>query len=245
MTKTNDLLYAIGDVHGRSDLLSKLLGRIAADATDRGIVRPRLIMLGDLGDRGHDSRGVYDLLSSPAFISQFEARFILGNHDAWLLEAIRRGRDNFWLRNGGPGEWLRNGGAELVESYGYDFRRSPALVIPEFAATFPSAHRAVLESASLYVEEDGYLFVHAGVDPSAPLDRDPDALLWIRESFLVARETGPFTVVHGHTPFQKVTVETNRIGVDTGCGHGPGRPLSAVGLAPGGGPPVVILDSSS
>lgn len=243
MPERDVILYAVGDVHGRPDLLRGLLDRISEDAAARGTGRPRLILLGDLGDRGPDSKGVLDLLSSREFAARFDARLVLGNHDAWLLEALKRGRgDAYWLRNGGPDEWLRNGGAELVESYGFDFRRSPALVLPEFVAAFPAEHRRTLESAELFIEEAGYLFVHAGVDPDAPLEREPDVLLWIRHAFLKATETGPLTVVHGHTPAPEVTVRPNRIGVDTGCGHDFGRHLSAVGLRPGGGPPAVILN---
>jgi serine/threonine protein phosphatase 1 len=228
------MIYAIGDIHGEIGHLDRLLGRILEDACASGVGRPRVITLGDIGDRGSDTRAVYDRLSSGQFSEAFDATLILGNHERMLIDTEHD------LSSAMP--WLENGGAELVESYGFDFRRSPSLVLPEFYTAFPAAHRALLARMRLWHQEDGYLFVHAGINPLRPQDRDPAHLLWIREPFLSSAIDYGFVVVHGHTPSSSVAVRFNRIGVDTGCGHGNDAVLSAVVLE-AGGPPLRVLDS--
>jgi serine/threonine protein phosphatase 1 len=216
-------VYAIGDIHGEIHLLNRLLGRVVEDARACGVSgRPRLVFLGDYGDRGVNSKAVYDKLSSPAFAEEFDAVFVKGNHEQMLVDAERDPSTSML--------WLNNGGAEFVESYGFAFRRAPSDVLPEFFSAFPPAHRAFLARMRPWHQEGGYLFVHAGIDPLRPSNRDPDVLMWMREPFLSCTEDYGFKVVHGHTPAPSVVIRANRIGVDTGCGHHPSDPLSAVAL---------------
>ena len=230
------MLYAVGDIHGQPSHLVRLMLRIREDAARHGVRRPiRVVFLGDYGDRGPDSRKVFDLLTSAAFLEGLSPKFLRGNHEEWLRSALAKGP--FDLMG-----WLHNGGAEFVESYGFDFRRAAHEVIAEFRQAFPSRHQDFLDGLALYHEEDGYLFVHAGIDPAHPTARHPAVLTWAREPFLSCGDAWPFVVVHGHSMTPEVVVRPNRIGIDTGCGHGPDRPLSAVALE-GVGIPPRILDS--
>lgn len=208
------VVYAVGDVHGRDDLLADLHERIRADAGARAASRRVLIHLGDYVDRGPASRQVVERLAGGT-LPGFEAISLKGNHEAFLL-AFLRGRD-------AAEGWLANGGAATLASYDVappdpwddeDVDRARA----QFAAALPDRHRDFLAGAGLLHQEGDYLFVHAGIRPWAPLDRQVEAdLLWIRDPFL--NWTKPFgpVVVHGHTITRAPDVRPNRIGVDTGA----------------------------
>jgi serine/threonine protein phosphatase 1 len=215
------LLYAVGDIHGRSDLLADLLAKIAADAADAadaaesGLARRTLVFLGDYVDRGPDSRGVVETLIS-SLPQGFDAYVLKGNHEAMLLD---------FLRNPSYLElWLANGGDATLRSYGVNVdglhrKRAPAETWREaFAAALPYSHRRFLEDLNLMVSFGDYLFVHAGVKPGVPLDaQDPGDLVWIRDEFLHSKETFGKMVVHGHTPVHAAEVCDNRIDIDTGA----------------------------
>jgi len=222
-------VYAVGDVHGCPHMLGRLLGMVLADAARLGVERPRLGFVGDFVDRGPDSRGVLDILCSPWISGRFDWFAVRGNHEQWMLDALSGAVD--------PLPWLRNGGAETVESYGVRLGGSGAdRAISRFAAALPDRHRAFLDSLPLAVAEGELLFVHAGVDPLLPLDRQkPESLLWIRTPFLEHAGSFGARIVHGHSPSRGMAVEAlpNRIGVDTGCGF-PGGRLSAAAIAPSG-----------
>ena len=220
------MLYAIGDIHGEIAPLRRLLGRIESDASARGITRPRLVLLGDFGDRGPDSKAVYDLLSSPDFNVRFDPVFIRGNHEIMLINA----ENDFSRAN----HWFKNGGSSFLASYGYDSSGFSESVLSRFFAEFPDQHRILLARTRLWHEESGFLFVHAGIDPSDPLSRDPAVLTWIREEFLDEEINYAATVVHGHTPSPTVEMQAGRIGVDTGSGYGDGFSLSVAILEPFG-----------
>ncbi len=230
------MIYAIGDIHGQRDHLERLIGRITKDAAARNIGRPRLVFLGDYGDRGTESKGVYDYISSEIFLATFNVTFIMGNHEHMLLAAEQSPHN--------ATRWLTNGGAEFIESYGFRFGRASSAMLPEFFAAFPTQHRIFLERTRLWHAEAGYLFVHAGIDPAHPNARDPDTLLWIREPFLSCVDDWTVTVVHGHTANPSVVVLPNRIGVDTGCGLRPNNALSAVVLGTMGDPLRIISSSA-
>ena len=209
------LLYALGDIHGRSDLLADLLTAIEADAAESGLARRTLVFLGDYVDRGPDSRGVVEMLIS-SLPQGFDAYFLKGNHEAMLFDFLR---DPSRLD-----PWLANGGDATLRSYGVDVdglhrQRTAAETWREaFAATLPFGHRRFLEDLNLMVSFGDYLFVHAGVKPGVPLDaQDPDDLVWIRGEFLHSKETFGKMVVHGHTPVQAAEVCNNRIDIDTGA----------------------------
>jgi serine/threonine protein phosphatase 1 len=209
-------LYAIGDVHGRRDLLDDMLGRIRADLRRRPHRRPRVVMLGDYVDRGPDSRGVIETLVGLA-ASDLPASFLLGNHDDYVRAYLR---DPDWPDR--ADHWLNAslGGAATLASYGVGGDRlAPAEAVHQaFGATFPPAHLAFLDACRLWLRVGGYLFVHAGIRPGAPLEaQDPDDLIWIREPFLSSTRDFGFKVVHGHTIVPAVEHHPNRIAVDTGA----------------------------
>lgn len=131
------MLYAIGDIHGELGHLERPIKRIETDAGRHGIDRPRLVF----GDRGSNSKGIYNYLGSPCFVAGFDAVFLRGNHEQMLLAAEHAPSSAIL--------WLTNGGAELVESYGFTFRRAPATVMPEFFASFPEDHRVIVARTRL------------------------------------------------------------------------------------------------
>ncbi|HUD51417.1 MAG TPA: metallophosphoesterase family protein [Parvibaculum sp.] len=208
-------LYAIGDIHGRDDLLGGLLARIEADARTRPPARNILIYLGDYIDRGLQSRQVLDRLTTRP-LAGFEAVHLKGNHEAAMLEFLRDA--NFGRT------WKYYGGLETLHSYGIteltlsddpsDFERARA----RLERTMPLAHRRFLDSLQLSVEFGDYFFVHAGVAPGVRLDRQvEDDMLWIRDKFLQSDAWFGKIVVHGHTPKERPVFKDNRIGIDTGA----------------------------
>jgi serine/threonine protein phosphatase 1 len=210
------LVYAIGDIHGRADLLASLLAQIEADAAGSvGAERKTLVFVGDYIDRGPDSRLVVDLLLG-ALPRGFDAHFLKGNHEAILLDFLR---DSSWL-----GQWLANGAAATFESYGVEVAglvragAEPETWQMALLDALPEEHRRFFEQLELMVALGDYLFVHAGVRPGVPLDaQHPRDLVWIRGEFLRSQENFGKVVVHGHTPTAAVEMRENRIGIDTGA----------------------------
>jgi serine/threonine protein phosphatase 1 len=225
----DELIYAVGDIHGRSDLLAKLLLQIEVDAATRPVAKKRLVFLGDYVDRGPDSRGVVDILLHhlPA---GFSAHFLKGNHEALLL-AFLADAERLDL-------WRINGGEATMASYGVDVGKLETTDAPgeawreAFASALPLAHLDFFRNLELQISAADYLFVHAGVRPGIPLDAQHEAdLIWIRGEFLDSSEPFGKIVVHGHTPEREPVVRPNRIGIDTGAVYG-GR-LTALRLQDG------------
>ena len=212
----NTRLYAIGDVHGRLDLLRELRATIRADA-ERGLGLTKIVHLGDYVDRGLESRGVLDALCSEP-LAGFESVFLMGNHDEMMLRFLTD-------PSVGP-NWFFNGGDATLYSYGIDSEPAPGEGSParfarlsrELNERLPDAHQAFLRSLRLAHVEGDYYFVHAGVRPGVPLARQSDEdLLWIRDEFLSSKMNFGKIVVHGHTPTIDADVRSNRIGIDTGA----------------------------
>jgi serine/threonine protein phosphatase 1 len=210
------LLYAIGDIHGRADLLAALLEQIETDAAETsGAGKRTLVFLGDYIDRGPDSRRVVEMLLT-ALPAGFEACFLKGNHEAIMLDFLR---DPACL-----GQWLVNGAAETLQSYGLDIDAlvregaEPETWRQDFLAALPEEHRQFFASLELVVSIGDYLFVHAGLRPGVPLEtqRHQD-LVWIRGEFLDSEQNFGKLVVHGHTPTALPETRKNRIGIDTGA----------------------------
>lgn len=238
------LLYAVGDVHGRLDLLDGLVERMTEDFRALGRQdRPVLIMLGDYIDRGPRSAAVIDRLielSQQSAEGRFEFRALMGNHEETLLHFL----DDPMA---GP-SWVEYGGGETLASYGV--RRPVGRAEPEaweqarqaFRAAFPPSHEAFLRRLELMVVYGDHVFVHAGVRPGVPLERQVAAdLLWIRNEFLDNPHGLDATVVHGHTPVEEVFIGRQRINVDTGA-YATGV-LTAVRLD--GGAPKIIQFSKA
>ncbi len=228
-------IYAIGDIHGRMDLLDRLLQDIAADAAyapyeaaasneadasneESPPKRIVIVFMGDLIDRGPDSKGVVERISAgaPAEGPLAKAQFISlrGNHEDYIIQFLA----DFSV----AAAWLRNGGLEAIRSYvgqlpdGF-IADYPALQRLLYRAMPPSHLRFFARMPVKHVEGD-YLFVHAGIRPGIPLERqDSFDMMWIREPFLSNTEPLPKMVVHGHTLVEAPEIRPNRIAIDTGA----------------------------
>jgi serine/threonine protein phosphatase 1 len=223
-------VYAIGDIHGRDDLLAELRRLIEIDAGARGMDRRVIVHVGDYVDRGPHSRTVLDqLIGAP--LAGFQSVHLKGNHEDMMLR---------FLADPGEGAlWLLNGGDATLQSYGIaadtPVLRGPALgkLHRALIRRLPRAHLAFLEGLALDHREGDYLFVHAGIRPGLALDRQaPEDQLWIREPFLGWTGDHGVVVVHGHTPAPEPEIRANRIGIDTGAFYS-GR-LTCVVLEGGG-----------
>ncbi len=204
------LVYAVGDVHGRLDLLLRLHRMILEDAAKRTQRRRYIVFLGDYLDRGPDPAGVIDFLTRTAAVDDgFERVFLMGNHDACAVDFMEGRDDGLW--------WINNlGGAQTLLSY----TLAPGTCTGcRLRLAMPEHHRAFLHALELHHVIDGFLFVHAGIRPGVALhDQDPEDLLWIREEFLDSPEDHGWLVVHGHTiSWSGPDIRTNRIGIDTGA----------------------------
>jgi len=208
-------LYAIGDIHGRLDLLTGLAGQIEREMGAAPGLRHRLILLGDYIDRGPESSGVIDWIIEH---SKADERIIplAGNHEDSMLRFLEDIRV-------GP-SWLYYGGRETLESYGIevgDDERSPHVLRrlqSELNVALPRAHLDFLRGLKCAHAEGDYLFAHAGVRPNIALDaQSREDLLWVRDDFLNSPLDHGKVVVHGHTISPTPEIRQNRIGIDTGA----------------------------
>ena len=219
--------YAIGDIHGQLELLHRAHARIAADQARQG--PGTTVHVGDLVDRGPDSRGVIEHLRSGIAAGQ-DWVVLKGNHDRMFAGFLRDVR----YREPGLREDLsylhyKIGGGTTLGSYGVANAadRPIAPVHAEAVAAVPQAHRNFLEACPVLFRRDGAVFVHAGIRPGVPLDRqDETDLLWIRGGFLDDRRDHGALIVHGHTALDRATLYPNRLNLDSGAAYG--GPLSAV-----------------
>lgn len=201
------LTYAIGDVHGRSDLLQAMIAFIETDATRRGRL-PRIVFLGDIVDRGPDNRGCLDIVGR-VLTNHPRSAFLRGNHDVWFLQFLEG--DTRELRT-----WFHNGGRQTLDSY-CDLDVDPS---PQFILKQHPDHQHLLRQSILVVDENPFLFAHAGIRPSAPIgEQARKDLLWIREPFLDHHGRLDRVVVHGHAVMGggRPVVTENRISMDTGA----------------------------
>lgn len=212
----DSVVYAIGDIHGRADLLAPLLLDIEADLERSGASRRVVIFLGDYVDRGPASNQVLDLLATFAQAASAETRFIRGNHEDCLLAFMRE-------PGTGPG-WCEFGGRETLRSYGVTppARRDGARVWADAAnalrLALPSHHLAFLSDLEPWVEVGDYFFTHAGARPGVALsDQSDHDLMWIRGDFLDGETRFERVIVHGHTPEPAVVADHRRFGLDTGA----------------------------
>ena len=204
-------VYAIGDIHGRYDLLIRLLDLISSDLNSAPAAAVRLVFLGDYIDRGPDSCSVLQHLMH-LLPRKFNTDFLMGNHERMLLDALDDGAK--------VAIWLANGGAATYNSYRSFIHASGSIVAtrPERTLELPENHHRFLRELRLLVQYGDYLFVHAGIRPGIALQNQaPDDLLWIREPFLSHRGSHGVVVVHGHTPADAPEFRGNRIGIDTGA----------------------------
>lgn len=223
--------YAIGDIHGYLDKLKTIHQLIEQDRAQTGDFEAPVIHIGDLTDRGPDSRGVIDYL-----LKGIEAgkpwRVLKGNHDRMFAGFMRdANHQDPVLRS--DLSWLhpRLGGETTLNSYGVadSAGRQRTDAFDDALRKVPAEHITFLETLPHFLDRGDTFFVHAGIRPGVPLaDQIEDDLLWIRADFHNSdADHGPL-IVHGHTPIESVTHYGNRLNIDTGAGHG--RAISAVVL---------------
>ena len=206
--------YAVGDVHGRLDLLDQLLAQIEQDVEARPAKRNLLVMLGDLIDRGPDSRGVVERLRLYEHPS-IKPYFLAGNHEEVLLRVLRGER-------GMLADWLEFGGAECLASYGCDAAQfdltNERAALTAIRRLFPEEHARFIGAFADTLSFGDYLFVHAGIRPGVDLSLQAQSdLRWIRSPFLEHDGDHGALVIHGHSIKPTVEERSNRIGIDTGA----------------------------
>jgi serine/threonine protein phosphatase 1 len=206
-------IYAIGDIHGRLDLLDKLLARIRSDIALRPTARPLYVFLGDYIDRGPSSRETIDRLIEHR--KTHACVFLKGNHE---LIAIKCLSDRALFD-----QWLRLGGLETLVSYGVPpdtlaYGKHIAKLQSAFHSALPREHFRFFRDLKNSFACGDFFFAHAGVKPDVELSRQRENdLLWIRGEFLSSRQEFGKIIVHGHTPTREIEVAPNRINIDTGA----------------------------
>ena len=216
-TPAATVVYAIGDIHGRLDLLERIQQRIVDDAMQREASRRQVVYLGDYLSRGPDSAGVVDRVREwlPA---GFERITLKGNHEDLLLRFLEG-------EIGTGRHWLDYGGLEVMSAYGVVIAdreaRDDASVIAmrkDLAARIPASHLEFFRGLQISHSAGDYFFVHGGVRPGVPLAEQSDRdCLWIRKTFLNSDADHGAIVVHGHSISDQPEIRHNRIGIDTGA----------------------------
>jgi len=207
-------IYAIGDMHGRLDLLERLRTVIVEDAKWHPVDRKIVVYLGDYVDRGPDSRGVVDLLAREK-LPGFESVFLKGNHEDSMLQ--------FLVDPGIAASWFAYGGDATLYSYSVrppDPRKIDELLAAQkaFVEALPPEHLDFLRALKLVHIEGDYAFVHAGFRAGVPIEfQTPEDMMWIRNEFLSSDADFGKIAVHGHTITDRPEIRPNRIGIDTGA----------------------------
>jgi serine/threonine protein phosphatase 1 len=211
--ENNHRVYVVGDIHGRSDLLDRIVEEIKRDIEQQPAAETLTVTLGDYVDRGPDSRGVLDRLVCNPFPTRYVA--LKGNHEE-LFEA-------FLSDPTVASQWRRLGGLETLHSYGVPVG---SLMIGKgfeeassaLRQVVPQEHLSFLASLKLSISIGEYFLCHAGVRPGVPLEHQrAEDLLWIRGEFLNSTMSFGKVVVHGHTPTESPEVLPTRINIDTGA----------------------------
>jgi serine/threonine protein phosphatase 1 len=206
-------IYAIGDVHGRPDLMQMMFDAIERREDELAVARTQIIMIGDIVDRGPNSREALQLLfdrqrQMPNLMT------LLGNHEEMLLRSLRG--DEAELRG-----WMTVGGAETVQSFGLEPLKPGEDALPFVLALQKAVPRDWVDWMNawpLMYQSGDYFFCHAGIKPGVPLTRQHRRdLLWAREGFMDDERWHGGVVVHGHTITETVEIRSNRIGLDTGA----------------------------
>jgi serine/threonine protein phosphatase 1 len=223
------VIYAVGDVHGRHDLLTRLLDRIFEDAAAAGEAVPKIVFLGDYIDRGENARETVDLLIGLAERAEAETIFLMGNHEQMLLR---------FLRDPAAGSrWLKYGGLQTLMSYGIAGTASLRMEgegsrLRDALIEALGPHLEFIEGLKISHHAGNLFFAHAGADPALPTDeQDVATLLWGCENFRTTDRDDGVWVVHGHFVVERAAAERGRIAVDTGAYYS-GR-LTAARIADG------------
>lgn len=208
------VIWAVGDVHGRLDLLDALIDGVLADAASGSGPETEVVFLGDYVDRGPDSRGVLRRLIGLRDQGGVHWRFLKGNHEEAMLR--------FLVDPAFGQDWCTYGGGATLQSYGL---KEPQIrhraeawktLSQDLDHKLSAAEKTFLEGLELSVSAGDYFFAHAGARPGEPLDRQTDRdLMWIRNSFLDSDHVFAKVIVHGHTPTPTIHCDHRRIGIDT------------------------------
>lgn len=204
-------IYAVGDIHGRSALLSKMFAAIAKDVANKPPATITEIFLGDYIDRGMQSREVIDLLIAPPPTGH-QRVCLMGNHEDTLLR--------FLVTPSLLREWANFGGYATLASYGLGIPESMSpekltIVRDRLIRDLPESHMTFLQNLKLSYQMGDYLFVHAGILPETPLEEQSrDNLLWIRAPFLKHEGYFDHYIVHGHSPVEEPDIRPNRANLD-------------------------------
>jgi serine/threonine protein phosphatase 1 len=206
-------IYAIGDIHGRADLLDRVLKRIDTDLATNPVSHAIEVFLGDYVDRGSTSREVLDRLVARK--RTHRTVFLKGNHEPFMTGFVANPRI--------LADWQRLGGLETLMSYGITpsinaDTAAQARLAAAFDQALPESHRRFLRDLKSSFTCGDFFFVHAGIRPGIPLAKQHEEdLLWIRQEFLMCEEDFGKIVVHGHTPVPQLDIRPNRINIDTGA----------------------------
>lgn len=220
---SNQITYAIGDVHGRADLLDAVVGFALEDAALRG-ASPRFAFLGDICDRGPDTRRAFDAVAE--VIALHAGSFLVrGNHDDWFARCIS-GCDSRIVAG-----WLGRGGVATLESYLPGDLNGAVEIVRSLNAD----HLRLVAASTGLVRDGGLVYTHAGVNPARPLGmQDPHDLMWVREAFLDHVGHLGATVIHGHSVIgDRPVVTENRVSIDTGAYRSGRLTVAAVDSAAG------------
>ena len=212
-TASHQRIYTVGDIHGRADLLARLLAMIEEDAMKYPKRNKKLIFLGDYIDRGLESKAVIDRLLQP-FAKGLAPVFLRGNHDDYLLSYLKGdlGIMSYWSNLGGTATLASYG----VNLFGAGNKADKAH--HGFVQKLPAAHKAFFRDTLLSVSFGDYYFVHAGVRPHVPLAKQKaEDKMTIRGDFLFSDYVFESIIVHGHTIKPEPEIKPNRIGLDTGA----------------------------
>ena len=210
-------IFVVGDIHGCYILLKQIHKKIL-DKSINTSGNKLLIYLGDYIDRGPKIKETIQALLNfqP---DNFQQIFLLGNHEQMMLDFINNVPDSLYL-------WILNGGDKTLNSYGikdkaffYNKTKSNETIYNEIVNKFPKDHLQFFNNLTLSYQWGEYFFVHAGIDPDIPLDKqDKNTLIWQRkEKFFSNKKDFEKIIVHGHTPQPKIENLTNRINLDTGA----------------------------
>jgi len=203
-------VYAIGDIHGRADLLADLIARIDDDVQRRPIDQVIEVYLGDYIDRGADSRGVIDLLA--VRMVKNRAVCLRGNHEVML--------DAFLCEPASLRDWVPMGALQTLQSYNVSLtpKKTPTELHRLLREQLPRAHQLFMECLRDSFRCGDFLFVHAGIRPGVPIEQQQTSdMHWIRHEFLASTEDHGWFVVHGHSPVPHPDIRSNRINIDTGA----------------------------
>ncbi|MEM9426881.1 MAG: metallophosphoesterase [Pseudomonadota bacterium] len=217
------MIYAVGDIHGHLDKLQSAHALIAADMAAHGQKAATTIHVGDLCDRGPDTRKVLDYLIKG--IDEGRDWLVLkGNHDQMLLDFVGGGDGtNPKLKSGTTWQHAVMGGKATLASYGAkkSMLEGNDAFVRRARAAVPKKHIDFLKSLPVWLRADDMIFVHAGIRPGFPIEaQDEEDLLWIRDEFLWHLDDHEALIVHGHTPVDEPTHYGNRVNIDTGAGWG-------------------------